>query len=396
MNGGPSFEQMKKETDKASEEKELPGVSCDGVFQYNQPLSWFKMSTHDLVKRFLNVIGLDMFFPKSFEYELTAYIINALDYTATHPDSSVKRFSTGRITRLAVDKQLTLDPDFSQKLDYVCAQWDSARASWVEALRRLQHLMTWDENEKENGENGENGENEGSKEELFRQCCSSVCLTFSDMLINVVLAALYITYVSRLHLCDYIHDNHVLLCLEELFRENADNGTETTKEEARQDQDQRIRAWFEGFKRKLFDSRLISPRNIFQIGGKLKNSQFVHDYFATDDDKARAEIVNKNGALTHEDYHLGDFLMDVIFFLWKQYQTNFIDDETTSQIFEGCADETYANVEFPSWLPREICIGLCARVHYFKAPFEDTNVKNENVTNEKNIISFLNQINKAV
>lgn len=358
--------------------KDFPKVSCDGVFQYNQPLTWFNMPTGELIARFLETIGLDLFFPQSFEYEFVAYAFNCIDFTISHPYSKVRGFNTARVANLVSQTAAgaKLGDEFVLRLDYVTEQWDTAREAWVGTLDRLRRAIR--RHDERNGtDDGQDGDPEGGGncEEQIRNCCVATGHAIGELLVNLVVATLYISYVSRLHLANLIHDNYILLRLEQVFKDGGEN----------------LDAWYVGVKQRIFDMR--STTELLQIGGKLKKADFVDEYFRTDDDKARADIVNRNGALTHEDYYLGDFLMDIIFFLWKQYQTCFVDDDVYSDLANLGPEEQMdgVNCDVPPWLPRPIGLALCRRAGYFKAPPENAP---ENATNEKNIISFLNQINK--
>lgn len=319
------------------EKKGYPGVSTDGIFQYNQPLTWFNTTTHDLVGQFLNTAGLDMFFPPSFEYELVAYIFNCADYSISHAYSNVSNFNTARLIHLIESNQKKLDELFVDRLNHVTAKWEEARVVWITSLAKMRDTINSDKN----------------LDEEIRLCCAESNMAFGELTIRLVVAALYMTFVARLHLTNFVHDNHFLLKLQDIF--DCDGEKET---------------WYDIIVQQLFDQQFA--RTLLQIGGKLKTDDFVAEYLASDDEKKRAELINKHGALTHEDYYLGDFLMDLVLFVWKQYQTCFVDDEVID-------DE------------KNSTSSLHKLVRYSRAVADNTP---ESVTNEKNIISFLNQINK--
>lgn len=373
--------QQKQQTE--NEKKGYPGASSDGVFQYNQPLMWFNTTTHELVGRFLNTSGLDMFFPPSFEYELASYIFNCADHTITHAYSSVANFNTARLVHLvATSKNKPLDKLFVDRLNHVTGKWEEARLEWVANMAKLRDTLNVEK--RENG-NGNEEEEEGNvvDEEKIRMCCVESCMSFGELTIRLVVAALYMTFVARLHLTNFVHDNHVLIKLQDLFSNDSDD----------------LNLWYDTFVQQLFDQKLSNANVLLQIGGKLKKDEFVAEYLASDDEKKRTELINKHGALTHEDYYLGDFLMDLVFFVWKQYQTCFVDDgmmdtpqdgEAGQDVVENSSKQINQNSN-ERLIPHAAVVHLHNLVHYSRAAAENTP---ESVTNEKNIISFLNQINK--
>lgn len=364
----------------AAAEKDLPGASSDGIFQYNQPLTWFNTTTNQLINGFLDTVGIDMFFPKSIEYELCAYCANCLDYTATHAYSSVRRFNSARIANLAAAKDNRLEEAERDRLDYVCEKWDEARLAWIAALDAFRSSVR--EQEEMPSPQNEQGEPPSSPDELQTRA-EAIGHTFSDLLISIVLAALYTTFVSRLHLTNFVHDNFVLLYFDKLFRSDSEGkaGTQTGEGKAGTQAE-----WYAGFKSKLFDMGNADPESLLPIAGKLKNEAFVKDYFDASDDKERAAIINKNGALTHENYYLGDLLLDFIFFLWKHYQTYCCLDDSLVKSWGD--QEKPAGARLVDWLPASVCLDLSRRVRYSPgrpAPHE--------ATNEKNIISILGRLN---
>lgn len=369
----------------------FPQASLDDIFQYNQKLEWFGTSTHEAIDSFLKSLNIAMFMPKSFEYELTAYIFNCLDWCLAHPNRSMLAFNLSRVQKKMNN---TLEKKYENELVFLCKQWDKTCkdvVSYALELQDLCHLFKVTRHDKQKQEqqhqkqeqdkeqqqdddqktsNNEQVDDDidEDEEKILDKMCQVFTLEFqaiSEMIASGTIAALYMFMITRAFLVKLSHDNDFLNYLTtHVFNNSPDDD----------DDDDEIK-WLEWYKNiicRIFKMDNQSSSSLYNIIGKQKIAPFVNEYYEAQTDEEKHAIIVKHGPLVHEDYFFGDYLLDIILFTMKKY-------EATSSSSAGLLEDDR------NWISQLVC---------YTRP--QTSTTNENdVTNEKNIISLLASIERT-
>lgn len=363
----------------------FPQASLDDIFQYNQKLEWFGTSTHEAIDSFLKNLNIAMFMPKSFEYELTAYIFNCLDWCLAHPNRSMLAFNLSRVQKKMNN---TLDKKYENELVFLCKQWDKICknvVSYALELQNLCHLFKVTRHDKQQQQKQKQQEQEQDKddqktsnneevddidedeEKILDKMCQVFTLEFQaigEMIASGTIAALYMFMITRAFLVKLSHDNDFLNYLTtHVFNNSPDDDDDEIK-------------WLEWYKNiicRIFKMDNQSSSSLYNIIGKQKIAPFVNEYYEAKTDEEKHAIVVKHGPLVHEDYFFGDYLLDIILFTMKKYEA------TSSSSSAGLLEDDR------NWISQLVC---------YTRP--QTSTTNENdVTNEKNIISLIASIERT-